>query len=215
MTFYETIDSLIDVEGVPAGKRCGEGYEAARKEIHDNLATIEDLTAVCYHEAGHLIYARLVGSKYNVSTADFRIVGPQIKYHEATDANPPRYESTSTAIRTPGLRVKIPRTNDGLLDTALVAVAGGESVRDFSTKKNKPMWKLGNADDKDQFKRLADGIRNCNDTIKPYIDHWRDATAKVQEDFESDRYVSEIEGEAWYAMLSVFSSVFSNTKDSQ
>src|SRR6266851_4451526 len=167
MTFYEIIDSLIDVTGVPVDKRCGEGYEAARKEIHDNLATIEDVTAVCYHEAGHLIYANLVGFKYNVNTADFRIVGPQIEYHEATNSEPAWYESTSTAIRSTGLRAKIPHTNEGLLDLATVSVAGGESVRNFSEKKSKPMWKLGNRDDEKRFKRVADDIRNRNTTIKP------------------------------------------------
>jgi hypothetical protein len=211
MTFYETIDSLIDVVGVPVDKRCGEGYETARKEIHDNLATIEDVTAVCYHEAGHLIYANFIGFKYNVSTADFRIVGPQIEYHEARDDEPSWYESTSTAIRTPGLQAKMPHTNEGLLDAAMIAAAGGESVRYFSVKKSKPMWTLGNRDDEKRFKRVADDIRNRNTTIKPYIVHWQDATAEVQGHFASDLYVSDIEGEALFAMLNVCHPVFAST----
>jgi hypothetical protein len=211
MTFYETIENLIDVVGVPAGKRSGAGYDAARKEIHDNLTTIEDVTAVCYHEAGHLIHANLVGFKYGVSTTNFRIVGPLIEYHEATNDKAAWYESTSSAIRTPGLQAVIPSTNEGLQDLARIAVAGGESVRHFSAKKHKPTWKFGNRDDEMKFKRFADGIRNRNTTIKPYIIHWQDATGMVQGDFAADRYVSDIEGEAHFAMLNVFPPVFLST----
>jgi hypothetical protein len=63
MTFYEIIDNLIGLTQVPEDKRQGDGYETARKEIHDNLAADEDVKAVCYHEAAHLIYANLVGFK--------------------------------------------------------------------------------------------------------------------------------------------------------
>jgi len=204
--FYEILDSLIDVTRVPADKRTGDEYEAARKEIHDNLATVEDVMAGCHHEAGHLIYANLVGFKYKLNTADFRIVGPQIEYHEATG-----YDPTPTAIYAPGLHAKIPHTNDGLLDTAKIAVVGGESVRYFSAKKSKPMWKLGNHDDKKRFQRFADGIRNRKGTvIEPYIIHWQDATEEVQKDFASERYVLEIEGAALFAMLKIFPPVFSS-----
>ncbi len=149
--FYEILDSLIDVTRVPADKRTGDEYEAARKEIHDNLATVEDVMAGCQH------------------------------------------------------------TNDGLLDTAKIAVVGGESVRYFSAKKSKPMWKLGNHDDKKRFQRFADGIRNRKGTvIEPYIIHWQDATEEVQKDFASERYVLEIEGAALFAMLKIFPPVFSS-----
>lgn len=217
MTFYETIDSLIDVTSVPVDKRCGEGYDDARKEIHDNLTTTEDVTAVCYHEAGHLIYANLVGFKYMVNTSDFRIVGPQITYLAAAGDRPERYESTSTAIRTPRLQAKIPRTRDGLMDAATIAVAGGESVSHFSSKKNKAMWKRGDYDDKARFKDLADGIRNRVGPamIEPYIVYWQHATAKVREDFARDVYVPDIEGHALHAMISVFHPVLLSTKDSQ
>jgi hypothetical protein len=213
MTFRETIDSLIDVMQVPEEKRCGEGYETARKEIHDNLATIEDVTAVCYHEAAHLIYANLVAFMYKVSAAKFAIVGPQITYHSATDDRPERYESTSTAIRTPGLQARIPRTSEGLMDAATIAVAGGESVSHFSSKKNKSMWKRGDYDDKGRFKYFADDVRNRVGPvmIEPYIVYWQNATEKVREDFARETYVSDIEREAQHAMKNVFPPVFSST----
>jgi hypothetical protein len=233
MTFYDIIDSLIDLSKVDKDKQKGDGYEAApqwsgqkrptvvrskaaRREIHDNLTTIEDVTAACYHEAGHLIYANLIGFKYAVNTAGFRILGPQIEYHEATNIKPARYEGTPTAICCPGLHVKIPDTNPGLLDTAMISVAGGEAVGYFSAKNNKSMWKRGTYDDQERFKRFATDVRNrVGRPIEPYITHWQDATTNVRKDFASDLYVSDIETEALCAMMLVFRPVFLNTKDSQ
>jgi hypothetical protein len=214
MTLHEIIDSLIDVTGVPLLKQQGKKYEDARKEIHDNLTTIEDVTAACYHEAGHLIYANLVGFKYNVNTTDFKILGPRIKYVEENGVD--CYDATPTAIDCPGLHTKIPETNDGLFDTATISIAGGESVSHFSKKKNKPMWKRGDYDDRDRFQRFATNIyMRVGRPINPYMTHWRDAAVKVLVDFASETYTSDIETEALYAMMHVFRPVFLNTSDSQ
>jgi len=56
---------------------------------------------------------------------------------------------------------------------------------------------------------------NSVGTCLKVVDTRRDATAKVQGDFASAPYVSDIEGQALYAMMSVFHPVFSSMKDSR
>jgi hypothetical protein len=219
MTFHETIDSLIDVVGVPAGKRSGAGYEAARQDIHDNLATIEDAAAGCYHEAGHLIYATNFGFALGIDVSEFRILGPNITYHPATVKDSEWYEPTAMAISTPGLQMKVRDTSDAVLEMAKIGVAGGESIEFFRNKFNKPMWKRGDRNDKDRFKIFATGvlIRVGNPPIDFPHNYWRDAKTAVQQDFAQGVYNSDIEREALIAKIQVFPHVFLslNTKDSQ
>ena len=219
MTFHEIIDSLIDVKQVPEEKRCGDGYEAARKDIHDNLATIEDVTAGCYHEAGHLIYATNFGFALQVDVSGFRILGPHITYHPATNDEAERYEPTPMAISTPGLQRQLRDTSDAVFEMAKIGVAGGETIEYFRVKLNKPMWKRGDKNDEGRFNGFANGV--LSRVGHPPIDfphnYWRDAKTAVQEDFAQGRYNSEIEREALIAKIQVFPLLFltKNTKDSQ
>ena len=154
--FYEIIESLIDVRLVPEGKRCGEGYKAARDDIHDNLATIEDVAAGCYHEAGHLIYATNFGLALSASVSEFKILGPHIAYHLATDTTAERYEPTPMAISVTALNRKVRDTSDNVLEMAKIGVAGGESIEFFRNKLNKPMWKRGDKNDEGRFKDFCE-----------------------------------------------------------
>jgi hypothetical protein len=140
---------------VPENKRCGYGYKAARKDIHDNLATVEDVAAGCYHEAAHLIYATNFGFALNIDVSEFRILGPYITYHPATDKDPELYEPTAMAISTPGLQRKVRDTSDAVFEIAKIGVAGGECLEFFRNKLNKPMWKRGDKNDEDRFKIFA------------------------------------------------------------
>src|SRR6266481_4296666 len=104
MAFFEIIDSLIDVTGVPKCKRNGEQYEAACKEIHDDLSDVGDVEATCYHESAHFVYATFLGYKLKKDTSAFKIIGPRIEYHPATNAKPEWYEPTTSALKAPGLQ---------------------------------------------------------------------------------------------------------------
>jgi hypothetical protein len=219
MTFYEIIDSLIDVNAVPEKKRSGEGYGDARKEIHDNLVTIEDVTAACYHEAAHLIYATNLGFALKADVSGFQILGPHIKYYPATDDKAEWYEPTTMAISTPGLHKKLRDTHSAVFEMAKIGVAGGESVEFFRKKLSKPMWKSGNKDDWARFKLFASGVlsRVGNPPIDFPHNYWRDAETAVRHDFAQGLYDSEIEREALIAKIQVFPLVLlsENTKDSQ
>lgn len=213
---FKIIDGMIDVSEVPQEKRNGDNYDNARKHIHDTLATLEDVEAGCYHEAGHLIYATNFGFALGVDVSEFRILGPHIKYHPATDTEAEWYEPIPMAISTPGLHKNVPYTSSAVLEMAKIGVAGGESVEYFQKKMNKPMWKRGDPNDQERFKIFAKGVL---DRVGKSIDfphnYWADAKTAVGKDFEQELYASDIEREAMLAMLQVFPLAFLSMKGSQ
>jgi len=133
MTFSEIIDSLIDTVDVPEGKRNGEGYESARKEIHDDLSDVGDVEAACYHESAHFVYATFLGDRHKKDTSAFRVIVPKIEYHAPTDIEPEWYESTSSWLKAPGL--SLPYTNESMEQLAIVGLAPAESARHFPAQR--------------------------------------------------------------------------------
>jgi hypothetical protein len=144
MTFYEIIDSLIDVTGVPKCQQKGEGYESARKSIHDEFATVEDVEIGCYHEAGHWAFAVLVANQLGVDGSLFDVVGPRIKY----DAKTNLYDATPTGLSLPGMENRKAQNESEVMAMARIAVAGGEAVHHFYG----PNQNRGDKDDRDRFK---------------------------------------------------------------
>jgi hypothetical protein len=71
MTFYEIIDGLIDAgdlllneqERVPSGKRSDKNYTDARDTIHQELSSVQDVEAGCYHESAHFVYSTFFGAE--------------------------------------------------------------------------------------------------------------------------------------------------------
>jgi len=207
MTFSEIIDSLIDTVDVPEGKRNGEGYESARKEIHDDLSDVGDVEAACYHESAHFVYATFLGYRHKKDTSAFRVMGPKIEYHAPTDIEPEWYESTSSWLKAPGL--SLPYTNESMEELAIVGVPGGESVRYFHPKR-----KPGDRNDWKRFEVLCKTARNhVGSLIQPAHIYWEHAAKTVREDFGFKRHNLLIEAKAELTKWDVFQSVFSNTKE--
>jgi hypothetical protein len=220
VTLYEIIDGLIDAndlllkanERVPMDERNQKDYQDDRKEIHDDLATIEDVKAVCYHEASHLIYATNVAFAFGIDPSKFRIIGPHVKYHPSK-AITERYEPTTSAIKAPGLE-SLPDTNAALEELAKIAVAGGESVAHFAKLFDKPMWKRGDKGDRSRFINHAKAVSNkVGRGIEPGHIYWNGAAILVGKDFELELYDSDIKRDATLAMFQVFPGVFSNMKE--
>jgi hypothetical protein len=215
VTHHEIIDGLIDAgdalldeqERVPADKRSDKNYTDARTVIHQELSNAEAVEAACYHESGHFAYSVFLGFKLEKDVTHFRIIGPTIKYHPPTDTEPERYEPTPTAIKTPGL--PLPCDNESLEEFALIAVAGGESVRWFH-----PKQKRGNKNDYRRLKKLREmvlqGVHpDYRHTIKPTKYYWKKAAQKVRNELKQEgRRNQLIVTKAQLIMKEVFSPVF-------
>lgn len=219
MTFYEIIDGLIDFgdslldehERVPSDKRNDKNYTDARAEIHQELANVEDVETGCYHESAHFAYSMFLGFKLKKDVTHFRIVGPTIKLHPPTNTEPEWYEPTSMAIKTPGLPLSY--NIESLEELALIAVAGGESVRWF-----RPKQKRGNKNDYRRFKQLRGMVFHglhpiYRHTLKSTKYYWKKAAQEVRSDFRQGLHNSLIEAKARLTMTEVFGSVFSNIKE--
>jgi hypothetical protein len=218
MTFSEAIDALIDAgdlllsepDRVPLDKRGDKKYSNARATIHQELSSIEDVEAACYHESAHFVYSTFLGFKLKKDVTLFRIIGPTIKYHPRNDPYPEWYEPTPTAVQTPGL--PLPYDNESLEELALVAVAGGESVRCF-----RPKQKRGNKNDYGRFDQVREMVfirlhRDYRHTIKSTKSYWKKAAREVRNGFKQGVNNQLIEVKARLVMTEVFGPVLLNTK---
>jgi hypothetical protein len=201
MTVHEIIDGMIDVRDVPPEKREGSEYEAARKQIHDELSTIRDVEAACYHEAGHWAYAVVAANQFGVDGSLFQVVGPRIRY-DASDKNYP-YDATPTALRLVGMQNWKPRSDDDVEIMARVAVAGGESVHHFYGLTQK----RGDENDNARFKIFCKEARNRLGGLidAPHV-YWGDAKIEVRKNFKKVRSV--VETKAKEIMKEQFGPVF-------
>jgi hypothetical protein len=219
MTFYEIIDGLIDAgdllitesERVPADKRSNKDYEDARDMIHQELSDVEDVTTACYHESAHYAYSVFLGYKLKRDVTHFKVVGPSIKFHSPTDTEPEWYEPTPTAVSAPGLQ--LPYDSESLEELALIAVAGGESVRWF-----RPGQKRGNRSDYKRFKQVRKLVfgrlhPDYRDTIKPVNYYWKKAAQEVRNEFKQGLHNQLIDLKSQLVMTEVFGPVFSSTKE--
>jgi hypothetical protein len=219
VTFYEAIDALIDAgdlllsekERVPLDKRSVKGYTYARALIHQELSRFEDVEAACYHESAHFVYSTFLGFKLKKDVTLFQIIGPTIKYHPRIDPYPEWYEPTPTAVQTAGL--PLPYDNESLEELALIAVAGGESVRCF-----RPYQKRGNKNDYGRFDQIREKVfrrlhPDYRNTIKSTNYYWKKAARKVRNGFKQGLNNQLIEVKARLVMIEVFGPVFSNTKE--
>jgi hypothetical protein len=181
MTFLEMMDRLIDVTEVPEDKRCGEGYESARRSIHEELSNALDVDVACHHEAAHWAEAVLAADQLGMDGSMFEVVGPSIKYDPSTDT----YEPTSTGLKMIGTEGWAVQGEEGVRILARIAVAGGESVHHFYG----PNQKRGDTNDIGQFNELCRQARmRLGSTIQAphvYID---EAKESVRTDFEDDRF---------------------------
>jgi hypothetical protein len=208
VTFYDTIESLINVDQVPILKRSGKGYDDARNEIHDDLAEVGDVEAVCYHEAAHFIYAVLLGTKLQKDTSLFQIIGPKIDYH-SPGVEPEEYEATSSGLKTPGL--DLPYNHENVQEIARIAVAGGEAVQYFHPKR-----KRGDASDRRNFEKFCKKARmRAGGDIEPPHVYWNEAARDVEKEFQLQQYNLLIEVKAELVKRDVFHAVFSNMKVTQ
>jgi hypothetical protein len=201
VTFDEIIDSMINVDLVPEKKRQGEYYEAAKRKIHDDLAEIEDVEAVAYHEAAHSIYSALFGFRFKKDTSSYKIFGPRIKYHPQAPESV-QYEPISSGFETPGFFV--PFTDNFMMEAAKIAVAGGEAVRYFH-----PTRRPGDASDRVRFEALC---KSAGSSVRNAAVYWRAATCEVRREFQDSQHRLLIAAKAELVKREVFPAVFSNTK---
>jgi hypothetical protein len=193
VTFYDTIESLIDNQ-VPVPNRKGDGYDAARKEIHDALATPEDVEAVCHHEAAHWIYAEFLGFALKLNPSDqslIKPVGPRVVYYAAkTPADKPRYEATISAIAVPVIRTTAYKHEIVEL-LARMAVAGGEATNHFFKS-----HKRGDTDDIALFKERYKTARLKLGNIPIPNTYLKEARDYVQTDLQRDEFIKQIHEKA-------------------
>jgi hypothetical protein len=181
MTFYEMIDRLIDVTEVPENKHSGEGYESARRLIHEELTNVKDVDVGCHHEAAHWSEAVLAANQLGVDVSLFKVVGPRITYDASRDA----YEPTPTGLKMIGMEGWKAQTEEEVKILARIAVAGGESVHHFYG----PNQKRGDGNDIGRFNELCREARMRLGSIIQappiYINEARDS---VRADFENERF---------------------------
>jgi hypothetical protein len=192
VNFYDTIESLINVDLVPEKKRIGENYEAARNEIHEELSTPEDVEAVCYHEAAHWIYAEFLGFELELSEDDLALikpVGPRITYHPSDD-KPERYEAIVSAMAVPIIRTT--SYTERIVELlARMAVAGGESTNHFFKS-----HKRGDTDDLTLFQNRYKTARLTLTDIPIPAVYLADARLYVQVDLRRDEFIKQLHEKA-------------------
>jgi hypothetical protein len=202
MTFYEVIDNLIDVTGVPETKRSGIEYEAARNLIHIELSSMEEVEVACYHEAGHWAFAILVANQLAVDGSLFEVVGPRIKY-DVSKKNP--YDATPTGLSLPGMENWKAQDEDDVGAMARIAVAGGESVHHFFG----PTQKRGDKNDKDRFEEFCKNARmRLGGVVEPPHVYWGQAIKDAQIDFKDTLFALRISAKAELVKHQQFGPVF-------
>jgi hypothetical protein len=194
VTFYEIIDGLIDAgDKVPPVKRNGDGYAAARKLIHDELASPHDVEVACFHEAGHWAYYLPVVRQSGGNDKLLKVIGPRIEYYPAAKGKPEKYDATPTGLESPRID---PREYTSRLFTLLakIAVAGGESVFQFYG----PNAKRGDINDRGRFDerhaefRFVLTQRVINEDADAY---WQKALKDVKDDFKANQLVIAFKAE--------------------
>jgi hypothetical protein len=191
VTFYDTIESLIDNQ-VPVPNRKGDGYDAARKEIHDALATPEDVEAVCHHEAAHWIYADFLGFELEFNPDEMSLIKPArpcIAYYPSVE-EPTRYEAIVSAIAIPVIQTT-KYTHRVVELLARMAVAGGEATNYFF-----PSHKRGDTDDLAMFKTRYDAARLKLGNIPIPNTYLKEARDYVQTDLQRDEFIKQIHEKA-------------------
>lgn len=209
MTFWEIIDRLIDDgDQVPLINRKGNGYEAARKLIHDELSSEHAVEVACYHEAAHWVYSIPI---IKLSGGDFtllKVVGPRIDYYPAANGKPEKYEPTPTGLQSP--RIDPRNYSNRLLELlAMVAVAGGESVFQFYG----PKEKRGDTNDDGRFFARHEEFRFCLTRGIVSEDagvYWKKALKDVRDDFKQNQLL--IAAKAEQIKQEVFYPVFGLSK---
>lgn len=183
MTFYEMIDRLIDLTEVPEDKRRGEGYESARRLIHEELANVMDVDVACHHEAAHWAEAVLVANQFGIGIDGslFKVVGPSITYDPSKDT----YEPTPTGLKMIGMEGWKAQTEEHVKILARIAVAGGESVHHFYGPNQKP----GDGNDIGRFNELCrEAHMGLGSLIEPPHVYINDARESVRKEFEDERF---------------------------
>jgi hypothetical protein len=206
MTFYEIIDGLIDAgDEVPAVKRNGDGYAAARKLIHDELASPHDVEVACYHEAGHWAVAVASADQLEADGSLFEVCGPRIKYYYPVDGKPERYEATPTGLKMVGMENWLPKSGSDVKIMARIAMAGGESVQHFYG----PNQKRGDVNDTGRFDELCRNTRlRLGGVIEaPYI-YREKALEEIQTDFRNVMFASNVSERAERVKQERFGPVF-------
>ena len=209
MTLHEIIEKLIDDGSLEADKRCGQGYEDAKKSIHDDLQTVEDVEVACHHEAGHWAYTVMESGWLGIDPADVRVVGPTIKY-DSSKTDP--YDSTPTGLRMGVSNNWKAQCEKDVEAIARIAVAGGESVRSFYGAGQR----RGDKDDWPRFDFFCREAKNrlgriVSDTPK---DYWDAAILIVRASFEDQAFKQIVKMKAEKIKINPFGPVFdSRTKE--
>lgn len=172
MTLYETIDSLIDVTNVPEEKRQDKQYELARKAIHDELSSVENIEIACYHEAGHWSEAVLAAHYLGANPQQVHVIGPTIGYKQG------KYDPIPTGLKIHGVESWQPQSENEVKAMARIAVAGAISVQHFRPD----CTTCGDTNDIGRFDQFCrDAHMRLRGTIQPphiYIDEAKEAVRK-------------------------------------
>jgi hypothetical protein len=177
---------LIDCRGIPNGshsRRCLHKIHKKRQEICDELLTIEDRQAVCFHEIGHLTYSRRTNYLTEPEKTDSRIFGPRMFYNEKTycfDGSP---GSVGLVTEQPYSPIQT-YNEDILFEMAKIVVAGAEFVQFFMRNRHK----LGDTKDLDTFKDHYEIVaKNLADVdLRPLSVLLKDAKEAVYRDLLGD-----------------------------
>ena len=201
-TFWETIDGLIDLSGVPEAKRNGAEYEAARRSIHDDLPDITHVEVACHHEAAHWAEAVLAANQLGADFSRFTVIGPTIKY-DALQYVP--FDATCTGLRMGGMDNWRAQTSVDVEIMARIAVAGSESVHHFYGAKAK----RGDANDMRRFTIFCKEVRTrLGGLIDPPHVYLQNAVRDVQADLRDDAFTTVVRRKAEAIKRECFGPVF-------
>jgi hypothetical protein len=159
-------------------KEHDECFRACQNVLNE-LASPEDIHAVCVHEAGHYVYAVKFGMIVGFKSEQIEMCPPRVEHYlDIWDNNRDRFQAVPGSIRTPFEAKKTQWTLLKIWNAAQVAVAGSVFAGKITNHPNK-----GIAGDKELFEtyyRLAQPALHKNPRFLEYSEYWRDATNDVE-----------------------------------
>jgi hypothetical protein len=120
----------INTTGVPSDKQNDQRFVEELKLLEKELSVPGATRAICVHEAGHLIYFRLLGESLNIPPERFCFVGPSITYDSSIETDNP-FGHFVAATGTPFDETDLDYTDEILLKLSKACFAGGVSTHEL------------------------------------------------------------------------------------
>jgi hypothetical protein len=145
----------IDYDEVPVEKQSDPRFVALLSYMQHKLSDLNEITAICIHEAAHALFQQLAGRQ------NFTFSGPQITYDRETDT----FDHTGASVRSADTNTDYLKTiNAGqwVTATAMAYVGAGIAVEELTSRKDN-----GDFGDRENFKKAFKTLQSRQPELLP------------------------------------------------